>query len=86
VTRDTDGCHVLFVPAGVNAAPHLRDAHSGPLLTVGESPDFLRDGGIINFVMQDGKVRFEINQEAASRAQLRISSRLLRLALPPETR
>jgi hypothetical protein len=52
------------------------------VLTVGESPDFLRQGGIINFVLEDGKVRFEINQDAATQADLRISSRLLRLARP----
>ena len=86
VVREPSGCHVLFVPAGGAAAPLLHDARTRPILTVGESETFLRDGGIVKFVMQDGKVRFEINQDAASRAQLRISSRLLRLARPPETR
>jgi hypothetical protein len=86
VVRDPAGCHVLFVPAGVTALPLVRDARTKPILTVGESPDFLHDGGIVNFFMQDGKVRFEISQDAAARAHLRISSRLLRLARPPETR
>jgi hypothetical protein len=84
--REPSGCDVLFVPAGVPAAPLLHDARTRPILTVGESETFLRAGGIVNFFMDDGKVRFEINQDAASRAQLRISSRLLRLARPPETR
>ena len=78
------GCHVLFVPEPVNAEPLLRDARAHPVLTVGESPDFLRLGGVISFVVEDGKVRFEINQEAAQRSRLRISSRLLRLARPPD--
>lgn len=86
VVRDPSGCHVLFVPAGVAAAPLLHDARTKPILTVGESDTFLQDGGIVKFVMEDGKVRFEISQDAASRAQLRISSRLLRLARPTETR
>jgi hypothetical protein len=85
VVRDSTGCHVLFVPEGATAAPLLRDARATPVLTVGESPEFLRDGGVVNFVMDDGKVRFEISHEAAARAQLRISSRLLRLARPPDT-
>jgi hypothetical protein len=86
VVRDPAGCHVLFVPKGVAAAPLLRDARTRPILTVGEADDFLRQGGIVDFVMQDGKVRFAISQDAASRAQLRISSRLLRLALPQDTK
>lgn len=86
VVRGASGCHVLFVPAGVNAVPYLLEARTKPILTVGESPDFLRDGGIVNFVTQDGKVRFQINHDAASQVHLRVSSRLLRLALSPETR
>jgi hypothetical protein len=82
--HDASGCHVLFVPERVNPEPLLREARTHPVLTVGESADFLRQGGLIGFVMEDGKVRFEINQEAAQRSQLRISSRLLRLARPPE--
>jgi hypothetical protein len=85
VVREPDGCDVLFIPDGVAAAPLLRQARTRPILTVGESEEFLREGGVINFVMQDGKVRFEISQDAAARAQLRISSRLLRLAVVPET-
>ena len=86
VVRDPAGCHVLFVPDGVSAAPLLRDARTRPILTVGESEDFLRDGGVINFVMQGGKVRFDISPEAAERAQLRVSSRLLRLRRTPDTK
>ena len=80
VVRDSAGCHVLFVPDGVAAASLLRNARSRPLLTVGESQGFIRQGGVINFVLEQGKVRFEIDQAAAERAGLRISSRLLRLA------
>ncbi len=80
------GCHVVFVPRGVDAAAALRPFRSLPALTVGESDGFLRRGGMINFVIDDGRVRFEINQEAAERAHVRISSRLLRLARPIDTR
>jgi hypothetical protein len=83
---DGDGCHVLFVPEGVPAATLLLNMRAKPVLTVGESPEFLRQGGVVNFVMQDGKVRFEISQDAATKAHLRISSHLLRLSRPSETR
>jgi hypothetical protein len=86
VVTDPAGCHVLFVPAAASATPYLRAARGKPILTVGESADFLREGGVITFVMEDGKVRFNISPDAATRAQLRISSRLLRLARPTDTR
>jgi hypothetical protein len=76
-------CNVLFVPHDVAAGEYLRSVRSAPVLTVGESPDFIAEGGIINFVRDAGMMRFEIDQEAARRARLQISSRLLRLARTP---
>ncbi|HEV8317039.1 MAG TPA: YfiR family protein [Vicinamibacterales bacterium] len=86
VAQGNEPCQVVFVPHDVDPVPILKRARMQPVLTVGESPDFLRQGGIINFVRDGGKVRFEISQEAAARAQLRISSRLLRLAREPAER
>jgi len=51
-----------------------------PILTVGDAKDFLHAGGIVNFVMIDNKVRFEISDAAAKRARLKLRSQLLRLA------
>jgi hypothetical protein len=51
------------------------------VLTVGEGEEFLASGGIIGFVMVEETVRFAINQDAAHRAGLRVSSRVLALAL-----
>jgi hypothetical protein len=50
------------------------------VLTVGETQGFTADGGMINFKLEDGKVRFEINVDAAAQERLHISSRLLSLA------
>jgi hypothetical protein len=47
---------------------------------VGESINFAQGGGMIGFLLEDNKVRFEINLEAAERAKLKISARLLALA------
>lgn len=77
------GCHVLFVPRGAAAGAYLRAVRSSPVLTVGESPEFLAEGGIANFILDGANVRFEIASEAAERNGLRISSRLLRLARGP---
>ncbi|MDX2032500.1 MAG: YfiR family protein, partial [Blastocatellia bacterium] len=50
------------------------------VLTVGEMEQFNQQGGIINFLMEENKVGFEINANAAEQARLKISSKLLVLA------
>jgi hypothetical protein len=50
------------------------------VLTVGETQGFADGGGIINFIEENNKIRFEINAEAARRTGLNISSELLKLA------
>ncbi|HJV24990.1 MAG TPA: YfiR family protein [Aromatoleum sp.] len=76
-----DGCQLLFVGAG---AGHLSFAPVGavPVLTVGESGDFLRSGGMINLVRVDNRLRFEIARSTGERAGLKFSSQLLKLATP----
>jgi len=58
----------------------IKALKGSPVLTVGETAGFLEFGGIINFLMEDKKVRFEINVTAAKKNKLKISSKLLRLA------
>jgi hypothetical protein len=75
-------CHILFV----NASERKRFRSTAGavrgtgVLTVGETEGFVNDGGLINFKVEDGKVRFEVNVEAVGQEQLRISSKLLSLA------
>jgi len=73
------GCHLLYV-TGPQTPAMLRAASGGHVLTVGETADFLKQGGVIRFIEIANRVRFEINRGAADRAGLRVSSRLLRLA------
>ncbi len=75
-------CHLVFVgqeeePVQAQLLDSLRDQH---VLTVGESSHFLQDGGIIRLAMSDNIMRFEVNLTAASRAGLKISSRMLSLS------
>ncbi len=75
------GIDVLFVsPAQSDVRAILAKLRGAPVLTVGDAEDFARLGGIINFRMEENKVRFEINPAAAERAGLKISSRLLSIA------
>jgi hypothetical protein len=79
---DFKDCDILFI--GASEAVHLEEvirAVKGlPILTIGETPGFARRGCIINLIVEDNKVRFEVNLDAAKQADLNISSRLLALA------
>jgi hypothetical protein len=75
-------CHVLFLSQSdpetlKQGLDQLRDL---PVLTVGESSDFLPLGGMINFVLEEDRLRFEINLGAAERHHLKLSSKLLAVA------
>lgn len=76
------GCHILFVSAAEHK--HFRaqvaNIRGSGILMVGESQGFTAEGGVINFKLEGGKVRFEINVESAAQERLRISSKLLSLA------
>jgi hypothetical protein len=79
-------CHIIFISAGekgrfAEILENLKDTHA---LTVSEADGFLKSGGMVNFVMEGKKVRFEINDAAAAKAGVRISSKLLNLAKKTE--
>jgi hypothetical protein len=76
------GCQILFISSaeGRRSRPVITDVKTPGILTIGESDASLADGVVINFRLNSGRVRFDINLEAAEREKLRISSRLLSLA------
>jgi hypothetical protein len=80
---DLRGCHVLFVghTKDDKAAALLARAKEMHVLTVGESAGFADHGGMIEFVRVDGSVRFAIASQVAEGAGLKLSSKLLGLAL-----
>lgn len=78
--EDPKGCHELFLAAGWRGrTTDLLQRARGPVLTVGESVQFLREGGIIRFHVEDNRVRFQISRENAASAGLKVSSHLLSL-------
>jgi hypothetical protein len=81
---DSDCCEILLIER--SESKHIQEivlALSGkPVLTVCDATDGLREGVMISFRVFEESVRFEINKEAAERAGLRISSQLLKVALP----
>lgn len=76
-------CHVLFISSSEEARyGKILDALNGlNVLTVSESDHFIDSGGMINFVLEDKRIRFQINNQAAQKAGLKISSKLLSLAI-----
>jgi len=76
-------CHLLFICLSEEkVVKEITDlVKDNSILIVGDMPKFLEtSGGIINFVLEEQKVRFEINATAAKQAGLKIRSQLLRLA------
>jgi YfiR/HmsC-like len=76
------GCSVMFVtgPDAQSVAQTLAVVRGSPVLTVTDGAQEPDVSGIINFVIEDSRVRFEINAEAAAANRLTISSKLLNLA------
>jgi hypothetical protein len=80
--RDAQQCQIIFVSSSERQRLQeiFESLRSARVLTVGETQGFADGGGIINFIEENNKVRFEINAEAARRTGLNISSELLKLA------
>ncbi len=80
--QELSACQILFVSHSEQKryAQALDAVRGQTILTVGETPGFLDAGGILSFSGQQGTIQFDVNLEAASKAHLKISSRLLALA------
>lgn len=76
-------CSILFVGTGARGREesYLTAAEGKPILTVGEGPDFLERGGMIEFVLVGDHVRFAVNLEAVNRHGIALSSELLKVAV-----
>lgn len=80
--QELSACQIVFVSRSEKKRYNVAlDAVRGHMvLTVGETPEFLDAGGIVSFSGQLGVIQFDVNLDAAKKAQLKISSRLLALA------
>ena len=79
---DVRRCHVLFVSASEQArtAQILGGLQGASVLTVSDFAGFAGGGGVVQFYMEEDRVRFVVNAEAAARANLRMSAKLLAVA------
>ena len=78
---ESRNCHLLFVPAGTEArASTLLRPGGTYTVTVGESSRFEEMGGAVSFVLDGGRVRFNVNLRPVEERGVRISARMLQLA------
>lgn len=77
------GCNVVYI--GDSEAPDIRRVLAAlsrqPELLVSNIPGFISDGGTVQFLLENHRVRFEINLDAASQSGLVLSSELLKVAV-----
>ena len=80
--QDVSACNALFISSTMaNRLPALLQrlaAH--PILTIGDTAGYARQGVMVNFYVDQGRLRFEINPQAAEAAGLRVGARVLKLA------
>ncbi len=80
--RQARSCHILFIASSEKASMKqiLEGLGGASVLTVGDSKGFADLGGMINFVLENDRVQFEVNRKAAEQVGLKISSKLLSVA------
>jgi len=79
--RDIDKephCHILFVSSSIKDTRAVRDFNN--TLVVGESGEFIEQGGMIGFVNKQGKIKLQINLQTINQSGLKISAKLLEVA------
>ncbi|MFZ0821733.1 MAG: YfiR family protein [Candidatus Acidiferrales bacterium] len=79
---DARTCQAVFANDSKHnrEAELLKTARDVGALTVGDGPDFLSSGGMIQLLVDDNRMRFDINMATVSRAKIKLSSKLLALA------
>jgi hypothetical protein len=75
-------CRILFISSSEQNRLHalLPALSKAPVLTVSDIPQFIEHGGMIQFVLEQGRVRFEVNLGSAENSGLSMSSELLKVA------
>lgn len=79
---DIGVCNVLFIPKSEQErqAQALEYAQRYPVLSIGETDNFIKNGGIVKFITKNNKIRFAISNQNAKRSGLKISADLLFIA------
>jgi hypothetical protein len=80
--QESDDCHIIFLGSteGSRLKKIVAELDKKAILTVSDMPQFVQLGGMIQFVPEGKRVRFEVNLAATQRAGLTLSSELLKVA------
>lgn len=78
--KDLNLCDILFITADTFASwQQLNNKHLENVMIVGETDNFIQQGGHIRFFLSGGKIRFEISPDRLSQSGITMSSKVLRL-------
>ena len=80
--RELDNCQIVFVPGAGNFEAVQEKLKGKAVLMITEKPGMAKKGSGINFVMQDNKWKFELNEVMTQHAGLKVSKELAKLAIP----
>ncbi|MCQ8106011.1 YfiR family protein [Methylomonas sp. SURF-2] len=78
--NDLKNCHLVFIGASKHASAVIQKLRGLPVVTVGDQPDFIDQGGTISLMQSDNRLNFEINLAAANTNGVHIGAQLLKLA------
>jgi len=80
--KDMKSCQIIFFRASARkpAKSAIMDLTLAGVLLVGEDESFLRQGGMINLVRENGSIRFEVSPDALERSQIHFSQKTLAMA------
>jgi hypothetical protein len=80
---EVDACQILFIAPSLSRRMKevLSTVGGRPILTIGDTDGYARQGVMINMYLDNRRIRFEINAEAARTAGMRISTKLMSLAV-----
>ena len=81
-SSDINSCHVLFISSSekIIIKTILKKVDNNPILTVSDINGFSEQGGSIEFYVEENKIRFAINMRTLKETDIKVSSKLLRLA------
>ncbi len=81
-TTELQHCHLLYFPASASSQMRAlrHQVAKENVLTVGETLDFLRQGGMVQLFVDNQKIRFAVNTDVVNQTNLQFSSKLLRSA------
>ena len=80
--KEAGNCHMVFVCPSVQShfTQIIGSLQGKSVLMVADTDTFAEEGGMIQFYLENSRVRFEVNVNACARSHLKISSKLLALA------